>query len=253
MDITIVDFDTRCGWRGTSRRSFARVVERIRQQKAERRDGAVRRDRRLSRRCGGPGRAGTIMLLYTDGGDTHSALRFRRAAGPAEAPRTSPCTRLASWSISLRPASRRSSGPSCGRWPRPPAARRSFRSSVKELEAVYDKVLAQIRAQYTLGYTVHEPPAPTAPGGRSRSGLHGPERRRRQGPVPQGILRALRQRLRAWPPSAGPRSSTSRCPRDHDRFTLVSDFTLRGRPGARHRRARRRASSAATRTRCCSG
>ena len=76
VDITVVDFDTEVRAARYSQNEFARLIERIRQQKASGvtalydaigvyLDGAGGQDGRK------------IMLLYTDGGDTRSAIRFR--------------------------------------------------------------------------------------------------------------------------------------------------------------------------------
>jgi Ca-activated chloride channel family protein len=74
-DITLVDFDTRVRITQYPQRDFARLVERIRQRKPDGwtalydalgtyLDGAQQQDGRK------------ILVMYTDGGDTRSALRF---------------------------------------------------------------------------------------------------------------------------------------------------------------------------------
>ena len=75
VDVTVVDFDTEVRAARYSQNEFARLVERIRQQKTTGMtalydaiglylDGAAAQDGRK------------VMLLYTDGGDTQSSLRF---------------------------------------------------------------------------------------------------------------------------------------------------------------------------------
>ena len=74
-DITVVDFDTqvRVGRYGQS--DFARLIERIRQQKAS--GNTALYDAIGMYLDGAHGQNGRkIMLLYTDGGDTRSAMRF---------------------------------------------------------------------------------------------------------------------------------------------------------------------------------
>ena len=131
-------------------RDFPRLVERIRQQKADGYtalydaigvylDGASGQDGRK------------ILLLYTDGGDTRSAMRLQRAARPAEgvrrhglrdrlprAPVRSPAG--SEQRLRLQQIAEATGGQAF------------FPTSVKDLDAVYEQVLAEIRAQYTLGY-----------------------------------------------------------------------------------------------------
>src|SRR5689334_10689694 len=74
-DITLVDFDTQVRITRYPQRDFARLIERIRQRKADGftalydalgtyLDGADKQDGRK------------VMVMYTDGGDTRSALSF---------------------------------------------------------------------------------------------------------------------------------------------------------------------------------
>ena len=61
---------------------------------------------------------------------------------------------------------------------------------MKEIEAAYDKIVAQIRAQYSLGYvSTNTAPDGTLAQGRDQGPAPGPEGPAR--PVPQGLLRAL--------------------------------------------------------------
>src|SRR6185295_15230419 len=75
LDITVVDFDSqvRVGRYGQS--EFARLVERIRQQKTD--GNTALYDAIGVYIDGAAGQRGRkVMLLYTDGGDTRSSLRF---------------------------------------------------------------------------------------------------------------------------------------------------------------------------------
>ena len=149
VDITVVDFDSEVRVARYGQADFARLIERIRQKKATGftalydaigvyLDGASGQDGRK------------IMLLYTDGGDTRSALSFgdlidllkasdvtvyaigelehQSAAGAAEARRT------------------------LGQIASTTGGRAFFPTLPRELDAIYDQVVAEIRAQYTLGY-----------------------------------------------------------------------------------------------------
>ena len=129
---------------------FARLIERIRQQKATGLtalydaigvylDGAAGQDGRK------------VMLLYTDGGDTRSALSFGELIDLLKA---SDVTVYAIGELEHQSAAGADRGAADARQiaehNRRPA--RSFRRFARELDEIYDKVVAEIRAQYTLGY-----------------------------------------------------------------------------------------------------
>lgn len=148
-DITVVDFDTEVRAARFAQADFPRVVERIRQQKVSGwtalydaigvyLDGAAEQDGR------------TIMLLYTDGGDTRSALGLPGlidllkasdvtvyAVGPVAQP---PYSTSAQQQMVLRRIADVTGGQAF------------FPASMKELDKVYERVLAEIRAAYTIGY-----------------------------------------------------------------------------------------------------
>jgi Ca-activated chloride channel family protein len=148
-DMTVVDFDTEVRVARFTQGDFPRLVERIRQQKVSGLtalydaigvylDGADRQDGR------------TIMLLYTDGGDTRSTLTLPELV---ELLKASDATVYAIGSLAHQSIS--------SRLPQERVLRQIaevtggqafFPTSVKELDKVYDQVLAEIRAQYTIGY-----------------------------------------------------------------------------------------------------
>jgi Ca-activated chloride channel homolog len=149
VDITVVDFDTEVRTARYSQREFARLIERIRQKKAAGftalydaigtyLDGAAAQDGRK------------IMLVYTDGGDTRSSISFPELMDLLKASdvtvypigeleHQSPWTKNAQRMLLLQMAEAT-------------GGEAFFPTAVKELDAVYEKVVAQIRAQYTLGY-----------------------------------------------------------------------------------------------------
>jgi VWFA-related protein len=152
VDMTLVDFDTEVRVARYGQADFARLVERIRRQKLGAYtamydaigvylDGAAGQDGRK------------VMLLYTDGGDTRSSLSFRDLM---DLLRASDVTVYAIGALDQRS--------SFGRIDR--SAQRMvlqqmaeatggqvyFPMSVKELDKVYEKIEAEIRAQYTIGY-----------------------------------------------------------------------------------------------------
>jgi VWFA-related protein len=154
VDITIVDFDSQVRVARYEQAEFARVVERIRQQKVSGEtalydaigvylDGAAGQNGRK------------IMLLYTDGGDTRSALRLRDLLNLLKA---SDVTVYAIGELEHRSSTGKNDARSILRQVGEATGGQAFfPASVRELDAVYDKVLAEIRAQYTVGYQSTNP------------------------------------------------------------------------------------------------
>ncbi|HEY2906964.1 MAG TPA: VWA domain-containing protein [Vicinamibacterales bacterium] len=149
VDVTVVDFDTEVRLARYGQNDFARLIERIRQRKATGwtalydaigvyLDGAAGQDGRK------------IMLLYTDGGDTRSSTSFRELL---DLLRASDVTVYAIGELEHQS----SSGALEARTVLQQIAETTggqafFPLSVKQLDEIYEKVLAQIRAQYTIGY-----------------------------------------------------------------------------------------------------
>lgn len=148
-DVTVVDFDAEVRVTRYGQSDMARLIERIRRQKVSGStalydaigvylDGAAGLDGRK------------VMLLYTDGADTESALQFRELS---DLLKTSDVTVYVIGQIGHEPPSRRSEQ----RFLLQEIAdltggQAFFPTTVKELDVVYDKVVNQVRAQYTLGY-----------------------------------------------------------------------------------------------------
>jgi Ca-activated chloride channel homolog len=149
VDITVVDFDTQVRLARYSQNEFARLIERIRRTKADGMtalydaiglylDGASGQDGRK------------IMLIYTDGGDTRSAISLHELMDLLKASDVTvyPIGSLEHQLSSVRSQQRmvlQGMADATG-------GQAFFPTSVKELDSVYEKVVAQIRAQYTLGY-----------------------------------------------------------------------------------------------------
>ena len=149
VDITIVDFDSEVRVARYGQAEFPRLVERIRQRKPAGMtalydaigvylDGAMALDGRK------------LMLLYTDGGDTRSSMRWSElltllkasdvtvyAIGELE--HQSPSARAQARNV-LQSVAETTGGAAF------------FPSTVKELDGIYEKILAEIRAQYTIAY-----------------------------------------------------------------------------------------------------
>jgi len=148
-DMTLVDFDTEVRVTKFGQQDFPRLVERIRSRKPQGftamydalgvyLDGATH----------GPGRK--ILVVFTDGGDTRSAIRFGDAMTLIRA------SDVTVYSIGFL---ENQSGSSRGeqRLRLNQIASESggdafFPSSMKQVEEAYDTIVAQVRAQYTLGY-----------------------------------------------------------------------------------------------------
>jgi VWFA-related protein len=148
-DITVVDFDTqvRVGRYGQS--DFPRLIERIRQQKA--RGNTALYDAIGMYLDGAHGQTGRkIMLLYTDGGDTRSAIRFGELLNLLKA------SDVTVYVIGMlehqTQASKIAQRPILQQMAEATGGQAFFPLAVKNLDAVYEKVLAEIRAQYTVGY-----------------------------------------------------------------------------------------------------
>jgi Ca-activated chloride channel family protein len=149
VDVTIVDFDTEVRAARYSQSEFARLIERIRQQKTTGMtalydaigiylDGASRQTGRK------------IMLLYTDGGDTRSSLRMNELI---ELLKASDATIYVIGALDHQSSTARDRARSILQViAETTGGQAFFPSSVKELDQMYEKVLAEIRAQYTMGY-----------------------------------------------------------------------------------------------------
>jgi Ca-activated chloride channel family protein len=95
------------------------------------------------------------MLLYTDGGDTRSSLPFGELMDLLKA---SDATIYVVGELEHQPSSVRSQQRNVmERIAETTGGQAFFPTSVKQLGEVYQKVLAQIRAQYTLGYVSTNP------------------------------------------------------------------------------------------------
>jgi len=147
-DMTLVDFDTEVRVAKYGQKDFPRMVERIRGRTPDGEtalydamgvylDGASEDEGRK------------ILVLYTDGGDTHSTISFGDLMTLIRA------SDVTVYSVGFLEHSR-------GRIEErahlmqiaeATGGQAFFPSTMKDIDASYDKVVAQIRAQYSLGYT----------------------------------------------------------------------------------------------------
>ena len=147
-DITLVDFDTQVRITRYPQRDFARLVERIRQRKPQGwtalydalgtyLDGAGEQDGRK------------VMVMYTDGGDTRSALTFGDTMDLLKA---SQITVYAIGLVEHTGSARTQLQMTLRQIAEATGGQAFFPSAMKDVESAYEKVLAEINGQYHLGY-----------------------------------------------------------------------------------------------------
>jgi Ca-activated chloride channel homolog len=151
VDMTLVDFDTEVRIAKYTQRDFPRMVERIRAKKplgdqtafydalGVYLDGAAEADGR------------TVLVIFTDGGDTRSSIPFKDIMNLLRA------TDVTVYSVGFlehqSSAVRGEQRMRLTQMAEETGGEAIFPLSMKEIETAYDRVVAGIRAQYTLGYT----------------------------------------------------------------------------------------------------
>ncbi len=149
-DMTLVDFDTEVRIAKYGQKDFPRVVERIR---ARRPDGNTALYDALGVYLDGASddEGRTILVVYTDGGDTRSELAF-----------TDVITLIRASDVTIYTVGFLEHHSSGGRveqrarlyqMAETTGGQAFFPTAMKDVEMAYDKIVAQIRAQYSLGYT----------------------------------------------------------------------------------------------------
>jgi Ca-activated chloride channel homolog len=149
QDITLVEFDTEVRVAKYGQQDFARMVERIRGRKP---DGFTAMYDALGVYLEGAasddGRK--ILVIFTDGGDTRSTIRFSDVMTLIRA------SDVTVYSVGfLEHQSRSLQNEQRLRLTQlatESGGEAFFPMSMKQIEEAYDKILAQIRAQYSLGY-----------------------------------------------------------------------------------------------------
>jgi Ca-activated chloride channel family protein len=149
VDVTVVDFDTEVRTARFSQAEFARLIERIRRQKTTGMtalydaigvylDGAARQEGRK------------IMVLYTDGWDTRSSMRLSELLDLLKA---SDVTVYVVGAIAHQTGTSRDQARTVLQGiAETTGGQAFFPTSTKELDLMYEKVVGEIRAQYTIGY-----------------------------------------------------------------------------------------------------
>lgn len=147
-DITLVDFDTEVRVTRYPQREFARLVERIRMRKAAGftalydalgvyLDGASRQQGR------------TVLVMYTDGADSRSQLRFGDLLDLLKA---SPVTVYAVGLVDHTGRQRAELTMRMRQMVEATGGEVFLPSSLDDLDSSYAQVLAEIKAQYQIGY-----------------------------------------------------------------------------------------------------
>jgi Ca-activated chloride channel family protein len=152
-DITLVDFDTQVRITRYPQRDFARLVERIRQRKAE---GWTALYDALGTYLDGADSQGgrKVLVMYTDGGDSRSALSFSETLTLLKA---SNVTVYAIGLVENTGSARAHMQMTLRQLTEATGGQAFFPMAMKEVESAYEKVLAEIRGQYHLGYQSTNP------------------------------------------------------------------------------------------------
>jgi Ca-activated chloride channel family protein len=147
-DITLVDFDTEVRVTRYPQRDFARLIERIRMRKS---DGWTALYDALGVYLdGADGREGrTILVMYTDGADSRSRLSYGDILDLLKA---SQVTVYAVGLLERTGSARNELRMRMQQMVEATGGQAFFPSELKDLDASYEKVLGEIKAQYQLGY-----------------------------------------------------------------------------------------------------
>ena len=147
-DITLVDFDTQVRITRYPQRDFPRLVERIRQRKPE--GWTALYDALGTYLDGVDGLEGRkVMVMYTDGADSQSALSLSETLNLLKA---SQVTVYAIGLVNNTGSSRQLLQMTLRQLAEATGGQAFFPNAMKDVESAYDKVLAEIKGQYHLGY-----------------------------------------------------------------------------------------------------
>jgi Ca-activated chloride channel family protein len=152
-DITLVDFDSEVRITRYPQRDFARLVERIRMRKP---DGWTALYDALGVYLdGASGQEGrTILVMYTDGADSRSRLRYTELMDSLKA------SDITVYAVGLIENTGRFRSELMMRLQQivdATGGQAFFPTALKDLDASYEKVLAEIKSQYQLGYQSTNP------------------------------------------------------------------------------------------------
>jgi Ca-activated chloride channel family protein len=154
VDMTLVDFDTEVRVATYGQQDFPRMVERIRSREP---GGWTAMYDALGVFLHGAAEneGRTILLLYTDGGDTRSAIAFGDVMTLVRA--SDVTIHTVGFLEHQSGTSRLVQRARLTQIAEATGGQAFFPSAMKDIEAAYDMVVAQIRAQYSIGYTSTNP------------------------------------------------------------------------------------------------
>ncbi len=148
-DITLVDFDTEVRMARYSGTEYARLIERIRGRKA---DGMTALYDAigvyLSSTADQDGQK--VLIMYTDGGDTRSALTMSEIL---DLLRASDVTVYVVGYLEHQGSARMTQRAELTRFASMTGGLALFPTSVKEVEKMYEKIEREISSRYNIGYT----------------------------------------------------------------------------------------------------
>ena len=152
-DITLVDFDTEVRVTRFPQRDFPRVVERIRGRKSA--GWTALYDALGVYLDGADGQEGrTVLVMYTDGADSRSQLNFHEIMDLLKA---SQVTVYAVGLIERTGSARHQLQMRVQQMVEATGGQAFFPTEIKDLDSSYEKVLAEMKAQYHLGYASTNP------------------------------------------------------------------------------------------------
>jgi Ca-activated chloride channel homolog len=154
QDVTLVDFDTEVRIARYGLQDFPRMIERIR---GRRPDGLTALYDALGVYLDGmtdlEGRK--VLVIYTDGGDTRSAVTFADALGMLKA---ADATVYVIGFLEHQPGSLRAQQRmQMMQMAEVTGGQAFFPFSTRNLSEIFDKIVTQVRAQYSLGFTSSNP------------------------------------------------------------------------------------------------
>jgi VWFA-related protein len=149
VDVTLLDFDTEVRISRYAATEYARLIERIRGRRPE--GWTALYDALGVYLNGAASQTGQkILLLYTDGGDTRSALTYHELMDLAKA---SDITLYAIGYLEHYPSSARNEQRmQLQRLAAATGGQAFFPTSLKELDRIYEAIQREIAARYSLGY-----------------------------------------------------------------------------------------------------
>jgi Ca-activated chloride channel homolog len=150
VDVTLVDFDTEVRVARYGADEYPRLIERIRRRKP---DGWTALYDALGVYLDGASRVEgqKVLVAYTDGGDTRSAMT---ASEVADLLKASDVTMYVIGYLEHQSSSvRNTSRMEMMRFSSLTGGQAFFPTSLKELDGMYEKIQREIAARYTLGYT----------------------------------------------------------------------------------------------------